>query len=121
MGSLVVKESDSRPEDLGSMPPNTFPSTYGVRFHEISGFESLVDSDEYIRLRESDCEEPEESANEIDNIPVIPDTYVVSYDTEWIRHNGPAKENEALSQVHTFGEDTHARDWLNCPAKPNLL
>ncbi|GFU09717.1 hypothetical protein TNCV_5027441 [Trichonephila clavipes] len=42
MGNLVVKESESRPEGLGSMPPNTFPSTYGVRFHEISGSESLV-------------------------------------------------------------------------------
>ncbi|GFT89773.1 uncharacterized protein TNCV_1665441 [Trichonephila clavipes] len=35
-----------------------------------------LDSDEDKRLSETDCEESEESATEIDNIPVNPDVYV---------------------------------------------
>ncbi|GFV74737.1 hypothetical protein TNCV_1039751 [Trichonephila clavipes] len=43
-GSLVVRASDSRPEDLGSMPNATKypPRTHGVRARQISGFESLM-------------------------------------------------------------------------------
>ncbi|GFS63349.1 hypothetical protein TNCV_2308811 [Trichonephila clavipes] len=38
---------------------------------------SNLDSDEDIRLREGDCEESEESAGEVDNIPVNPYMYLV--------------------------------------------
>ncbi|GFW78143.1 uncharacterized protein TNCV_136121 [Trichonephila clavipes] len=48
---------------------------------------SYPDSDEDIRLRESDCEESEERANIMDNIPVHPDKYIARDDTEWIAHN----------------------------------
>ncbi|GFV79520.1 histone-lysine N-methyltransferase SETMAR [Trichonephila clavipes] len=44
----------------------------------------VVDSDEDIRLDESDCEESEESADVIDNIPVNPDIYLARDDTEYI-------------------------------------
>ncbi|GFS52395.1 hypothetical protein TNCV_4850991 [Trichonephila clavipes] len=37
---------------------------------------SNLDSDEDIKLSESDCEESEESADIIDNIPVNPDIYI---------------------------------------------
>ncbi|GFT11696.1 hypothetical protein TNCV_264831 [Trichonephila clavipes] len=37
---------------------------------------STLDSDEGIRLNESDCEESEESADVFNNIPVNPDIYV---------------------------------------------
>ncbi|GFW84909.1 hypothetical protein TNCV_681971 [Trichonephila clavipes] len=47
----------------------------------------LVDSDEDIRLNETYCEESEESADVIDNIPVNLDIYVASYGIEWIPHN----------------------------------
>ncbi|GFX33130.1 transposable element Tc3 transposase [Trichonephila clavipes] len=47
----------------------------------------LANSDEDIKLNKSDCEESEESANVIDNIPVNPDTYVSRDGTEWIPHN----------------------------------
>ncbi|GFW45465.1 uncharacterized protein TNCV_3244051 [Trichonephila clavipes] len=43
---------------------------------------SNLDSDEEIRLSESDCEESEESADEIDNIPIYPDIYGVRDNTE---------------------------------------
>ncbi|GFU37259.1 hypothetical protein TNCV_4272581 [Trichonephila clavipes] len=46
---------------------------------------SNLDSDEDIRLSEYDCEESEESSDEIDNIPVNPD--VSRSGTEWIPHN----------------------------------
>ncbi|GFS82886.1 uncharacterized protein TNCV_289111 [Trichonephila clavipes] len=46
-----------------------------------------LNSDEDIRLNESDCEESEESADEIHNIPVNPDIYVTRDDIEWIPHN----------------------------------
>ncbi|GFV87685.1 uncharacterized protein TNCV_779691 [Trichonephila clavipes] len=49
-------------------------------------FCSNLDSEEDIRLSESDCEESEESADEIDNIPVNPDAYIVRYGSEWISH-----------------------------------
>ncbi|GFV87019.1 uncharacterized protein TNCV_5112371 [Trichonephila clavipes] len=45
-------------------------------------FRSYLDSDEDIRLSESDCEESEESADEIDDIPVNPDIYVIRNGTE---------------------------------------
>ncbi|GFU10376.1 hypothetical protein TNCV_3514561 [Trichonephila clavipes] len=41
----------------------------------------------HIRWNESDCEESEETADLIDNIPLNPDVYVSSDDTEWILHN----------------------------------
>ncbi|GFW32462.1 uncharacterized protein TNCV_676211 [Trichonephila clavipes] len=45
------------------------------------------DSDEDIRLNESDCEESEESADITDNSPANPDIYVARDVTEWIPHN----------------------------------
>ncbi|GFW37234.1 hypothetical protein TNCV_5021321 [Trichonephila clavipes] len=45
------------------------------------------DSDEDIRLSESDCEESEESADVIDNIPVNPNVYVARDGNEWIPYN----------------------------------
>ncbi|GFW77174.1 HTH_Tnp_Tc3_2 domain-containing protein [Trichonephila clavipes] len=42
-------------------------------------------SDEDIRLRESDCEDFEKYADEIDNTPVNPDIYVARYGTERYR------------------------------------
>ncbi|GFW61314.1 uncharacterized protein TNCV_4136321 [Trichonephila clavipes] len=48
-------------------------------------------SDEAIKLDESDCEESEESADVIDNIPVNPDILFTARDgTEWIPHNNNA-------------------------------
>ncbi|GFX62114.1 uncharacterized protein TNCV_2228401 [Trichonephila clavipes] len=44
---------------------------------------SNLDSDEEIRLSESDCEESEESADIIDNIPVNSDIYIARDHTEW--------------------------------------
>ncbi|GFU70536.1 hypothetical protein TNCV_2511921 [Trichonephila clavipes] len=43
-----------------------------------------LDSNEDIRLKESDCEESEESSDLIDNIPVNSDINVASDGTEWI-------------------------------------
>ncbi|GFW62026.1 uncharacterized protein TNCV_1684571 [Trichonephila clavipes] len=43
---------------------------------------SNLHSDENIKLSESDCEESEESADIIDNIPVNPDIYVAGDGTE---------------------------------------
>ncbi|GFV82040.1 hypothetical protein TNCV_3152381 [Trichonephila clavipes] len=37
--------------------------------------------------RESNCNESEESADAIDNIPVNPGIYVARDVTEWIQHN----------------------------------
>ncbi|GFU89226.1 uncharacterized protein TNCV_2896741 [Trichonephila clavipes] len=48
---------------------------------------SNLDYDDDIRLSESDCEESEESADVICNIPVHPDIYVARNDKEWIPHN----------------------------------
>ncbi|GFW18394.1 uncharacterized protein TNCV_1184221 [Trichonephila clavipes] len=45
------------------------------------------DSDEDIRLNESNCEESEESADVIDIIPINPDIYASRDGTEWIPHN----------------------------------
>ncbi|GFX60778.1 hypothetical protein TNCV_4977541 [Trichonephila clavipes] len=42
----------------------------------------ILDSDDDICLFESDCEESEEGADEIDNIPVNPDTYGARDGTE---------------------------------------
>ncbi|GFW32086.1 hypothetical protein TNCV_2601121 [Trichonephila clavipes] len=47
-----------------------------------SKLEYIADSDEDIRLNESDCEESEERADVIDNIPVNPDKHVAKDDTE---------------------------------------
>ncbi|GFX92124.1 uncharacterized protein TNCV_1740441 [Trichonephila clavipes] len=47
-----------------------------------------LDSDEDIRLSESDCKESEQSADVIDNIPENPDKYVARDCIEWIPHNG---------------------------------
>ncbi|GFV25499.1 uncharacterized protein TNCV_1147691 [Trichonephila clavipes] len=49
---------------------------------------SNLDFDEDIILSESNCKESEESAVEIDNIPVNPDIYVARDGKEWIPHNG---------------------------------
>ncbi|GFT65063.1 hypothetical protein TNCV_2610941 [Trichonephila clavipes] len=44
----------------------------------VNGFVcSNLDSDEDIKLSESDCEEYKEIGNEIDTIPVNPDIYIV--------------------------------------------
>ncbi|GFW33304.1 uncharacterized protein TNCV_2859811 [Trichonephila clavipes] len=43
-----------------------------------------LDSDEVIRLSESDCEESEKSVDVIDNIPVNPDIQVARNGTECI-------------------------------------
>ncbi|GFX76175.1 uncharacterized protein TNCV_2144791 [Trichonephila clavipes] len=48
---------------------------------------SNLDSNEDIRLSGSDCEESEESADVIDNIPVNPDIYVARDIIEWIPRN----------------------------------
>ncbi|GFY14278.1 uncharacterized protein TNCV_3614661 [Trichonephila clavipes] len=48
---------------------------------------SNLDSDEVIRLSESDCEESKESADIIDNIPINPVIYVAREGSEWIPHN----------------------------------
>ncbi|GFT98878.1 uncharacterized protein TNCV_3792841 [Trichonephila clavipes] len=48
---------------------------------------SNLDSEEDVRLSESDCEESEESADVIDNIPVNPDMYVARDSRDWILHN----------------------------------
>ncbi|GFY30246.1 hypothetical protein TNCV_4064971 [Trichonephila clavipes] len=47
-----------------------------------------LDSNEDIRLSESNCEEFEESADIIDKNPVNPDIYIATDGTEWILHNG---------------------------------
>ncbi|GFV97560.1 uncharacterized protein TNCV_2040681 [Trichonephila clavipes] len=49
-------------------------------------FCSSFDSDER-RLRENTVNESEESADEIDNIPVNPGVYVSRVNTEWLHHN----------------------------------
>ncbi|PRD21702.1 UNVERIFIED_CONTAM: hypothetical protein NCL1_51054 [Trichonephila clavipes] len=46
-----------------------------------------ANSDEDIRLNESNCEESEESADVIDIIPINPDIYASRDGTEWIPHN----------------------------------
>ncbi|GFX82296.1 uncharacterized protein TNCV_973081 [Trichonephila clavipes] len=43
---------------------------------------SYLDSNKFLRLSESDCEESEDSTNEKDNIPVNPDIYVTRDGTE---------------------------------------
>ncbi|GFY02754.1 uncharacterized protein TNCV_3506341 [Trichonephila clavipes] len=47
-----------------------------------------LDSNEDKGLRESDCKEPEETADEIYNVPVNPDIYAARDDSEWIPYNG---------------------------------
>ncbi|GFX03835.1 hypothetical protein TNCV_2114071 [Trichonephila clavipes] len=47
---------------------------------------SNLDSDEDLRLSESDCKKSEESADLIDNL-VNPDTYIARDDSERITHN----------------------------------
>ncbi|GFX33616.1 transposable element Tc3 transposase [Trichonephila clavipes] len=49
-------------------------------------FCSNSDSDEDIRLSKSDCEESEESVDEIDEIPVNPNLYVARGGIEWVLH-----------------------------------
>ncbi|GFT07612.1 uncharacterized protein TNCV_4045671 [Trichonephila clavipes] len=48
---------------------------------------SNLDSVKDIRLSDSDCEESEESADIIDNIPVNIDIYIAKDGPEWIPHN----------------------------------
>ncbi|GFV42149.1 uncharacterized protein TNCV_3163811 [Trichonephila clavipes] len=48
---------------------------------------SNLDSNKYILLRESDCEESEERADVIDNIPVNPDIFVAGDSPDSIQHN----------------------------------
>ncbi|GFW73484.1 hypothetical protein TNCV_2801481 [Trichonephila clavipes] len=57
------------------------------------------DSDENIRLDESDCEESEGIADIIDNIPVIPGICIARDDTEWISNNNNAPERFAIRNV----------------------
>ncbi|GFY18895.1 transposable element Tcb2 transposase [Trichonephila clavipes] len=47
----------------------------------------VQNSDEDIKVNENDCEESEESADVIDNIPVNPNIYVTRDGTEWIPYN----------------------------------
>ncbi|GFW37501.1 uncharacterized protein TNCV_861081 [Trichonephila clavipes] len=62
-------------------------------------FCSNLDSDEDIRLSESDYEESEESADIIDNIPVNPDTYIARDGTEWTPHNSNAPGRFAARNI----------------------
>ncbi|GFU68316.1 hypothetical protein TNCV_834431 [Trichonephila clavipes] len=48
---------------------------------------SNLDSDEKIKLSESDCEESEEKEDIIVNIPVKPDIYIVRNVKEWAPQN----------------------------------
>ncbi|GFW57936.1 uncharacterized protein TNCV_1418831 [Trichonephila clavipes] len=60
---------------------------------------SNLDSYEDIKLSESKCEESEESADVIDNIPVNPDIYVARGGTEWILHNNNVPGSFATPKV----------------------
>ncbi|GFW19157.1 uncharacterized protein TNCV_254841 [Trichonephila clavipes] len=48
---------------------------------------SNLDSDEDVRLNQSDCKESEEKTDIIDYIPVNTDIYIARDGTEWIPHN----------------------------------
>ncbi|GFW22584.1 hypothetical protein TNCV_1478811 [Trichonephila clavipes] len=63
---------------------------------------SNLDSDEEIRLSESDYGESEEKADVIDNIPVNPDIYVVREGTEWIPHN-QRRSYHRISRINDTG------------------
>ncbi|GFY30426.1 hypothetical protein TNCV_4066761 [Trichonephila clavipes] len=75
---------------MGGKNRNTAPFTQALR-HRYMGWNvqcahdiCRLDSDEDIRLNENDCEGTEESGDVIDNVPVVPDIYVVRDDIEWI-------------------------------------
>ncbi|GFW00550.1 hypothetical protein TNCV_693891 [Trichonephila clavipes] len=53
----------------------------------MSGASSLSRYSDEDRLNENDCEETEESANAVDNIPVNHDIYVIRDETDWMLHN----------------------------------
>ncbi|GFV65230.1 hypothetical protein TNCV_4572301 [Trichonephila clavipes] len=70
--------------------PRTRNAFHGSHNYESDGDElscTNINSDEDIRLRESDCEESEENADIIENIPVNLDLYIDRDDTEGIPHN----------------------------------
>ncbi|GFS95505.1 hypothetical protein TNCV_814551 [Trichonephila clavipes] len=54
-----------------------------ITYHQTSG----RDSDEDIKLSESDCDESEEKTDVINYVPVNPDIYIARFGTEWIPHN----------------------------------
>ncbi|GFV66366.1 hypothetical protein TNCV_1478301 [Trichonephila clavipes] len=60
---------------------------------------SNLDYNEGIRLSESDCEESEESAHEIDSFPVNLDIYVSKHDTHNINLPGIFATRNVLRQI----------------------
>ncbi|GFU61372.1 hypothetical protein TNCV_530721 [Trichonephila clavipes] len=59
----------------------------------------MIDSDEDIRLSESDYKESEESTDEIDNTLVNPEIYFARDGTEWIQHISNVPGRFATQQV----------------------
>ncbi|GFX93893.1 uncharacterized protein TNCV_3412561 [Trichonephila clavipes] len=60
---------------------------------------SSLNSDEDIRLSESDCEESEKKSDEIDNVPVHSDIYAVRDSLKRILHNSNAPGRFATRNV----------------------
>ncbi|GFV17553.1 uncharacterized protein TNCV_2385261 [Trichonephila clavipes] len=60
---------------------------------------TMMDSDEDIRLSETDYEESEEKTDIIDYIPVNPVTYIARDSTEWIPNNSNVPGRFAIRNV----------------------
>ncbi|GFU72105.1 hypothetical protein TNCV_3858771 [Trichonephila clavipes] len=70
------------------------------RLRNFCGFAFTIDnSDEDIKLSESDCDKSEEKSDVIDNIPVYPDIYVVRDGAEVITHNSIVPSRFATAVV----------------------
>ncbi|GFX20491.1 hypothetical protein TNCV_3488481 [Trichonephila clavipes] len=84
---------------------------YPLSFLRINLSFANLDSDEDIRLRKSDCEESEKSAEITDNIPVNPDIYITRDGTEWIPHSSIVSGRFMTRNV--FCDKTEVQQALN--------
>ncbi|GFU16504.1 DUF4817 domain-containing protein [Trichonephila clavipes] len=81
--------ADIRPQMLEKVIENWTSRLDYIRASRASHMPEIIFK---IRLSESNREESEESADEINNIPVNPDIYVVRNATKWIPHNSNGSE-----------------------------
>ncbi|GFW63262.1 hypothetical protein TNCV_3476781 [Trichonephila clavipes] len=102
--NIIETDSDSE-KGLNNATP--VPTSSGIK-------NIWKDSDENMRLNESDCEEFVESADEIDNIPVYPDIYATRDVTEWILPN--INPSSRFSFRNVLGQSIDPRSF----AKHNL-
>ncbi|GFW20978.1 hypothetical protein TNCV_1714851 [Trichonephila clavipes] len=75
----------------------------------------VQDSDENIRFKESHWEEPDESANVTDNVPVNTDIHVTRSGTEWILHISNVSGKFAIRNVlrESSGPTSFTKHYVN--------